>query len=82
MSKLFLNSRFILVSFDELLVIFRENIGFFHSFWVAIDLIRCPGVLGKIFAPLGVHRGVGEHRVPNLGSLREQITVATYLIPI
>ena len=24
---------------------------FFHSFWVAMDLIRCPKVLGKIFGP-------------------------------
>ena len=29
---------------------------FFHSFWVAMDLIRCPGVLDKTFGPLGVHR--------------------------
>ena len=32
----------------------------FHSFWVAMDIIRCPKVLDKI-GPLGVHR------VPNLG---------------
>jgi hypothetical protein len=33
----------------------------FHSFWVAMDLIRYPGVLDKTFGPLGVPR------VPNLG---------------
>ena len=33
-----------------------------------IDLIRCPEVLVKNFAPPGVHGGGGEHRVPNLGS--------------
>ena len=37
---------------------------FFHSFWVATDLIRCPGVLRKIFDPgregaQGVHPGGG-----------------------
>ena len=44
----------------------------FHSFWVAMDLIRCPGVLDKIFGPLGVHR------VPNLGSQREQIAAINF----
>ena len=44
----------------------------FHSFWVAMDLIRCPGVLDKIFGPLGVHR------VPNLGSKREQIAAMNF----
>ena len=38
-------------------VIFHENKCFFYSFWVAMDLIRCPGALGKIFGPLRVHRG-------------------------
>ena len=33
----------------------------FHSFWVAMDLIRCPGLLNKTFGRLGVPR------VPNLG---------------
>ena len=37
-------------------VIFLENI-VFHSFWVATDLIRCPGVLGKIFVPPRLSRG-------------------------
>ena len=40
---------------------FGENMKFFHSFWVAMDQIRCPGVLYKTLGPLGVHR------VPNLG---------------
>ena len=34
----------------------------FYSFWVAMDLIRFPGVLDKTFGPLGVHR------VLNLGT--------------
>ena len=33
----------------------------FHSFWVTMDLIRCPGVLYKTFGSLGVHK------VSNLG---------------
>ena len=33
----------------------------FYSFWVAMDLIRFPGVLDKIFGPLGVHK------LPNSG---------------
>ena len=33
----------------------------FHSFWVAMDLIRCPGLLNETFGRLGVPR------VPNLG---------------
>ena len=56
---------------------------FFHSFWVATDLIRCPGVFGKIFVlprlHRGVHRGRGVHRVLNLGSHREQITALNLL---
>ena len=47
-----------------------------------MDLIRCPGVLGKFFEPPGVRRGV--HRVPILGSQREQITAlnfAPFLFP-
>ena len=37
-----------------------------------MDLIRCPGVLDKIFGPLGVHG------VPNLGSQREQIAAMNF----
>ena len=50
---------------------------FFHSFWVATDLIRCPRVLWKNFGLPRVHRGCprGSHRVLNLCSQREQITV-------
>ena len=40
---------------------------FFHSFWVAMDLIRCPRVLDKSFGPLEVHR------VPNLGLRRGKL---------
>ena len=46
-----------------------------------MDLIRCPGVLGKIFGPLRVHRGCprGSHRMLNLGSQREQISALNQL---
>ena len=51
---------------------------FFHSFWVATDLIRCPGVLGKIFVPPRLHRGCtwGGGCIERWiwGSQREKIT--------